>query len=117
MTSQAAGEKIEVLTLESVRIDDQQGGSGDSKEKQELKDLKQRGRSILQSADAPPSGTASDAAAAAAALNPAASMQGHILPIWFQAVSIAGVDLSSRTISYMHTSLLAGRKHSLRQAR
>ncbi|CAL5228419.1 g11551 [Coccomyxa viridis] len=72
----AAGEKIEVLTLESVRIDDQQGGSGDSKEKQELKDLKQRGRSILQSADAPPSGTASDAAAAAAALNPAASMQG-----------------------------------------
>ena len=78
-TLQAPGEKIEVLTLESVRIDDPEGGSGNSKEEQELEKLKQRGRRLLQSADAPSGSAASDAAAAAAALNPGASMQGCIL--------------------------------------
>ena len=96
-TVQAPGERIEVLTLEIVKIDDQEGRSGSSKGEQELKDLKQRGRSLLQSADASPSNAASDAAAAAAALNPGASMQGDISSEHPHAVSVAAVNPHNHT--------------------
>lgn len=95
MTLQASNERIEVLTLLSKRIGDQEGGKGDRSDTQESKDLKQRGRSLLQSAVAPPASADSTAARAAAALNPGASMQGQMPFQLPAAVSTAGLTASS----------------------
>ena len=65
---QTARERIEVIALESIRLDDQNEGD------EEMQELKLRGRGLLQSGDVP----SGSAAAAAASLNPGASMQGRM---------------------------------------
>ena len=78
MSLQASNERIEVLTLLSAHLADQEGGKGNRSDEKQVKDLKQRGRSLLQTAVAHSTSAGSDAAAAAAALNPGASMQGQM---------------------------------------